>query len=231
MLREYIRPSKEILGAIEKNLPIVALESTIISHGMPYPINQETALEVEEIVRKTGAIPATIAIIDGIIKVGISKEELSFLSTSKDIFKASDRDIPFIISRKLHAATTVSASLAIADAVGIRVFATGGIGAIGPDASKTYDISSDLLSLGKHPCVTVCSGAKAFMDIPATLEFLETNSIPVVVYQSNTFPLFYSIDSGVRVDWNMKDAQEVANLFSTIISIDSHKGLLVCGFR
>jgi pseudouridylate synthase len=227
VLNDFIQTSPAVAAAIRDNKAIVALESTIISHGMPYPTNQQTASEVEQIVRDTGAVPATIAIIDGVIKVGLSEEELAFMATSDRIHKTSEREIPFILSKKLSAATTVSASLTIAHAAGISVFATGGIGAVGPDASSTMDISADLLALGRYPCITVCSGAKAFMDISGTLEFLETHSIPVTVYQSAVFPWFYSVDSGEQVDWPMHSATEIADLFSTALAVFPERGLLV----
>lgn len=227
MLKDYIRYNNEVRIALLNKQPIVALESTIISHGMPYPINIDTAKSVEEIIRKKGAVPATIAIINGDIKVGLSEDELEFVATSKAFYKASERDLSMILANKLNAATTASASLAIACAAGIMVFATGGIGAVGPDAYKTFDISADLLTIGKYPCMTVCAGAKAFMDIPATLEFLETNSIPVIVYQSTQFPFFYSRDSGLKVEWEAHNPQEIAKIFSTRLSIGQYGGLLV----
>lgn len=227
MLTDYIQTSTTVAEAIGSGRPVVALESTIISHGMPYPTNQQTALEVEQIVRDTGAVPATIAIIDGVIKVGLSEDELAFMATSDRIHKTSEREIPVILSRKLSAATTVSASLTIAHAAGIPVFATGGIGAVGPDAAATLDISADLLALGRYPCITVCSGAKAFMDIPGTLEFLETHSITVTVYRSGVFPWFYSLDSGEQIDWPVQSAREIADLFSTAIQVFPERGLLV----
>ncbi len=227
MLIDHIQFHPEIQEALVAKQPIVTLESTIISHGMPYPTNLETANQVEQIVRKAGAIPATIAIIDGVVRVGLTDEQMNFMAISKEINKACERDIPFIISRKLHAATTVSASLAITHSSKIHVFATGGLGAVGPDAYKTFDISADLLSLGKYPCITVCSGAKAFMDIAGTLEYLETQGIPVVVYKSDYFPWFYSISSGLKVDWSMSSESEIAEVFLTCLSIDPTKGLLV----
>lgn len=206
---------------------IVALESTIISHGMPYPVNLVTAIAVEQILRNSGVVPATTAILEGEMRAGLSKDELAFLAESKEIKKASERDIAFILAKKQHARTTVSASLAIAHAAGIQVFATGGIGGVGPQANQTFDISADLLSIGKYDCITVCAGAKAFMDIPATLEFLETNSIPVLVYQSNRFPLFYARDSRVKVDWELDNPDEIAEVFLKRLSIDQQGGLLV----
>ncbi|TVR66448.1 MAG: pseudouridine-5'-phosphate glycosidase [Spirochaetaceae bacterium] len=226
-MKDLINTTAEVRDALSEGRPVVALESTIISHGMPYPTNRETAAAVEGIVREAGAVPATIAILDGKIRVGITAEELEFLSTSDTIKKACERDIPFIVAGKLCAATTVSATLAIAHAAGIRVFATGGIGAVGPDASTTMDISADLPALGRYECITVCSGAKAFMDVAGTLEFLETQGIPVVVYGTDRFPLFYSLDSGERVDWVMESAGEIARVFAIQVATLPGRGLLV----
>jgi pseudouridine-5'-phosphate glycosidase len=206
---------------------VVALESTIISHGMPYPVNFETTQAVEEIVRQNGCTPATIAVLDGQMHVGVSETELNFLATGKNILKASERDLPFVLARGNHAATTVSGTLAVASLAGIHVFATGGIGGVGPEVWKTNDISADLLSIGKFPCVTVCAGAKAFMDIAGTLEFLETHSVAVCVYQDETFPLFYARNSGLKVDWAARDAGEVAKVFNMKQALHQAGGLLV----
>jgi pseudouridine-5'-phosphate glycosidase len=219
--------SEEVRQARDHGTPVIALESTIISHGMPYPVNLETTQAVEEIIRQNGCVPATIAILDGRIHVGVDAEELLFLSTAKNILKASERDIPFVLAAGRHAATTVSGTLMVASLAGIPVFATGGIGGVGPDASTTFDISADLLSIGKFPCITVCAGAKSFMDIPATLEFLETYSVPVIVYQSDHFPLFYARDSGVKVDWVAQNARDIADVFNTKQALHQPGGILV----
>ena len=219
--------SDEVSQARKDGKPVVALESTIISHGMPYPVNLQTTQAVEEIVRQAGCAPATIAVLNGEIHVGVSEEELLFLATGKNIAKASERDLPFVLARGGHAATTVSGTLAVASLAGIQVFATGGIGGVGPDAWKTLDISADLLSIGKFPCITVCAGAKAFMDIPATLEFLETHSVAVFVYQNEVFPLFYARDSGMKTDWAAKNAHEVAEVFKMKQALHQTGGLLV----
>jgi len=228
MIGKNIEISTEVRKAIEQGAPVVALESTIIAHGMPYPQNLDTALAVEAIVREAGAIPATIAIIGGTMKVGLNREEIEFFSTDKTILKASDRDIPFILAKKLHAATTVSASLAIATAAGINVFVTGGIGGVGPEGYKTMDISSDLIALADYPCVTVCAGVKAFMDIPATLEYLETNRVAVVGYRTKNFPLFYTRDSRYKIDWSADSAAEAAEIYYQK-QINQHKGGLLVG--
>ena len=228
MIKKNIVISKEVQQALRRGKAVVALESTIIAHGMPYPQNMETALAVEGIVREAGAIPATIAIIGGTMKVGLTQEEIEFLSTDKTILKASDRDIPFILAKKLHAATTVSASLAIASAAGIKVFVTGGIGGVGPEGYKTMDISSDLIALADYPCITVCAGAKAFMDIPATLEYLETNRVAVVGYKTKSFPLFYTRDSRYTIDWSVENAAEAAEIYFQK-QVNQHGGGLLVG--
>ncbi len=227
MNKTEIEIRKDVASALKTGAPIVALESTIIAHGMPYPQNVETALAVEEIVRQAGAIPATIAILNGKMKVGLTREEVEFIATDKNILKASDRDIPFILAKKLSAATTVSASLAIASAVGIKVFVTGGIGGVGPEGYKSMDISSDLIALADYPCITVCAGAKAFMDIPATLEYLETNRVCVVGYKTAFFPLFYTRGSMYKLDWSADSPEEAAEIFRMKITHDHQGGLLV----
>ncbi len=218
---------KDVAEALRSGGAVVALESTIIAHGMPYPQNVETALEVEEIVKQAGAIPATIAILNGKMKVGLTRDEIEFIATDKNILKASDRDIPFILAKKLSAATTVSSSLAIANAAGIHVFVTGGIGGVGPEGYKTLDISSDLIALADYPCITVCAGAKAFMDIPATLEYLETNRVGVIGYRTSFFPLFYTRGSQYKIDWSVDNAAEAASIFQAKLTHDHKGGLLV----
>jgi len=218
---------KDVAEALRIGAPVVALESTIIAHGMPYPQNVETALAVEEIVRQKGAIPATIAILNGKMKVGLTREEIEFIATEKSILKASDRDIPFILAKKLSAAVTVSSSLAIAAAAGIHVFVTGGIGGVGPEGFRTLDISSDLMALADYPCVTVCAGAKAFMDIPATLEYLETHRVGVIGYQTEMFPLFYTRGSHYKLDWSAQSASEIAQVFLAKLKHQHEGGLLV----
>jgi len=227
MRPESIRVNPEVERALADGSPVVALETTIIAHGMPYPTNLETAMAVDEIVRSKGAVPATIGIIAGQTRVGLTEEEVRFFSTSKEIVKVGERDIPLVVARQLHAATTGGATLAIAAAAGISVFVTGGIGAVGPGGTTTFDISADLLALSSYPCMTVCAGAKAFMDIGATLEFLETHSVPVVVYRSDTFPLFYTRSSGHRVEWVAQDAEEIAAFFAAKLTLEMGGGMLV----
>jgi len=227
MRPKLFRINPEVQAALRTGDPVVALETTIIAHGMPYPTNLETALAVEEIVRANGATPATIGIIEGEITVGLTTGEIRFFATSKHILKVVERDIPMVVARKLHAATTVGSSLSIAAAAGIPVFVTGGIGAVAPHAGVTFDISADLLAIAGYPCLTVCAGAKAFMDIAATLEFLETHSVPVIVYRSEFFPLFYSRSSGQRVEWVAQTVEEIAEAFATQRELGIQRGMLV----
>lgn len=219
--------SPEVQTALREGRPVVALESTIIAHGMPRPTNVETALEVERIVRENGAVPATIGILSGEIKLGLSAEEIDFFGQSRDVLKAGERDIPMIVARRLHAATTAGASLSIAAAAGVRVFVTGGIGGVAPQAGTTFDVSADLSAIAEYPCLTVCAGTKAFMDIQATLEYLETQRVPVIGYREGFFPFFFSRDSGCKLDWVAKDAAEVADFFAARLSLGTAGGMLV----
>jgi pseudouridine-5'-phosphate glycosidase len=219
MQSDVVQLSLEVREALEAEAPVVALESTIIAHGMPFPVNVETALAVEQIVRAAGAIPATLAIIEGQIRAGLSEAEIHFLGTDKTILKAVERDLPMVVAQRAHAATTAGASLAIAAAAGIRVFVTGGIGGVGPLASQDFDISADLLAIAEYPCLTVCSGTKAFMDIPATLEYLETLRVPVIGYGTDTFPMFYSRSSGCRLDWRVDAPEEVAAFLAARLAL------------
>jgi pseudouridine-5'-phosphate glycosidase len=225
--KESIRMSPEVQRALGNGEPVVALETTIIAHGMPYPTNLETALAVEEIVRANGATPATVGIIGGELTVGMTEEQIRFFATGTDILKVVERDIPLVVAQRRHAATTVGSSLAIAASAGILVFVTGGIGAVAPHAGTTFDISADLLAIASYPCLTVCAGAKAFMDIAATLEFLETHSVPVIVYRSEYFPLFYSRGSGRKVEWTADSAEEIAAAFAAQLGLGIERGMLV----
>ncbi len=227
MRPEAVHISPHVQTALSSGAPVVALESTIIAHGMPYPVNLETALAVEEVVRAAGAVPATIGIIDGAIRVGLTEEEIKFFSTSKEILKAGERDIPLVVAKKLHAATTAGATVSIAAAAGIRVFVTGGIGGVGPSAGQDFDISADLLAIADYRCLTICAGTKAFMDVPATLEYLETLRVPVLVYRSDTFPLFYSRSSGCKVDWVVQTPVEIAEAFAAKLALGTSGGMLV----
>ena len=199
----YLHITEEVKTALAENRPVVALESTIISHGMPYPQNFETAMEVENVVRNNNAIPATIAIIRGIIKVGLTNADIEFLSSEKDILKASRRDIPVIISQKLSAATTVSATMIFANIASLKIFATGGIGGVHRNAQQTFDISADLTELAQTPIVVVSAGIKSILDIGLTLEYLETLGVPVIVYKAEEFPAFYTRESGYKVNYRL----------------------------
>lgn len=227
MHSESVHINPEVRAALADGKPVVALESTIIAHGMPYPTNVEVALAVEANVRACGAIPATLAIIGGEIKVGLTHDEIEYMGTGKNILKAVERDIPMVVAKRADAATTAGCSLTIAAAAGIRVFVTGGIGGVGPVASQDFDISADLHAIEHYPVLTVCSGTKAFMDIPATLEYLETFRVPVISYQIDTFPMFYSRSSGVKVDWVAQTPEEVASFLKAKFDLGMAGGMLL----
>ncbi len=210
MLEKYIDIKPEIREAIQEGKAVVALESTIISHGMPYPKNVETALTVESIVRENGAVPATIAIMDGKLKVGLTKEEIETLGKSHDVVKASRRDIPFILAKGLTGATTVASTMIIASMAGIKIFATGGIGGVHRGAQETFDISADLQELAKTDVAVICAGAKSILNIGLTLEYLETQGVPVVGFGTDELPAFYTSKSGFRVDYRVDTPKELA---------------------
>lgn len=210
-LKDILVVSEEVQNAINNNMPVVALESTIISHGMPYPKNVETALKVEQIVRDNGAIPATIAIIGGKPTVGISEEEINYLGKKGlDVTKASRRDIPILVSRNEDGATTVAATMIIANLAGVKVFATGGIGGVHRGAETTMDISADLEELANTNVAVICAGAKSILDIGLTLEYLETKGVPVIGYQTEELPAFYTRQSGFKVNYQMDTPLEIA---------------------
>ena len=191
-LEKYVKISQEVKEAIKEKKPVVALESTIISHGMPYPKNVETALEVEKVVRENGAIPATIAIINGEIKIGLSKEEIEIIGKAGlSVTKTSRRDLAYVVANKLNGATTVAATMICAQMANIKIFATGGIGGVHRGAEKTMDISADLEELGKTNVAVICAGCKSILDMGLTLEYLETKGVPVYGYQTNILPAFY----------------------------------------
>lgn len=208
---KYVDISSEVMEALDKGKAIVALESTIISHGMPYPMNVETALKVEDIIREGGAVPATIAILNGRLKVGLTKEEIDYLGKAGEkVIKTSRRDIPFIIAKQLDGATTVASTMIIANIAGIKVFATGGIGGVHRGAETSFDVSADLEELGRTDVAVVCAGAKSILDINLTLEYLETKGVPVVGYQTDELPAFYTRKSGFKVDYNIENPKELA---------------------
>jgi pseudouridine-5'-phosphate glycosidase len=227
-MQKYIDISPEVQEALTNNKPIVALESTIISHGMPYPKNLETALVCEKIVRENGAVPATIAIINGKIKVGLSEEELDYLAQSGEkIVKASRRDIPYLLSQKIDGATTVASTMIAADLAGIQIFATGGIGGVHRGASQTFDISADLQELANTNVAVVCAGIKAILDLELTLEYLETFGVPVLGYQTTELPAFYTQKSGFKVNFKMDSPQDIANLLKTKWAIKLKGGAII----
>ncbi len=210
-----LRYSTEVSIALKENRPIVALESTIIAHGMPWPRNIETAREVENAVRSHGAIPATIAILNGDIHVGLNDSQMELLGNSKDVWKVSLRDMPFVISQKLNGATTVAATIRIAALSGIKVFVTGGIGGVHRGAEKSMDISADLTEMSRTNVAVVSAGVKSILDIGLTLEYLETLGIPVVTYQSDEFPSFYSRKSGFKSPLRLDTPLDIANMLKT----------------
>jgi len=211
-MNSYLEISSEVTHAIANNKPIVALESTIISHGMPYPKNMETALKVEQIVRDNKATPATIAIINGKLKVGLTKNEIELLAKKgRAVLKTSRRDIPYLISKKLNGATTVASTMIIAQMAGIKIFATGGIGGVHRGAAESFDISADLQELAHTNVAVVCAGAKAILDLNLTLEYLETQGVPVIGYKTEELPAFYTRKSGLKVDYKLDSPQEIAH--------------------
>lgn len=211
----YLDLSPEVSSALRSKQPVVALESTIISHGMPYPRNVETALQVEAIVRKNGAIPATIAVINGRMKAGLSKQEITNLGKlGTAVLKVSRRDLPVVIAQGQNGATTVAATMIIADLAGISIFATGGIGGVHRGASESMDVSADLQELARTNVAVVCAGAKSILDLGLTLEYLETQGVPVLGYQTTEFPAFYTRNSGFNVDQSIDSAEELADILS-----------------
>ncbi|CBH40261.1 pseudouridine-5'-phosphate glycosidase [Mycoplasmopsis agalactiae] len=204
--------SKEVESALKHKRPVVALESTIITHGMPYPKNVEMALNVENIIRKQGAVPATIAIINGIIHVGLENDEINELAKLKDVIKTSKRDFGYVLANKKNGGTTVSGTILVAQKVGISVFATGGIGGVHRGAEKTFDISRDLEELSSNNILVVCAGAKLILDLGLTLEYLETKGVEVLGYNTDKLPAFYSSSSEFNTTYNIRSPYEVASI-------------------
>lgn len=210
-----MRFSPEVEAARTNGAPIVALESTIISHGLPRPMNRDVAIEVEEIVRENGAVPATIAIIDGTTCVGLTDHDLERIANDRNILKASIRDLPIVAARGVSAATTVAATSHIANVAGISIFATGGLGGVHRGARESWDESADLSALATIPVLVVCAGAKSILDVPATLERLETLSVPIIGYRTNQFPGFYLVDSGYPLEYRCDEATEIAAIWNS----------------
>src|SRR5699024_5829312 len=228
MLEKYLDIKPEVEEALDKGEAVVALESTIIAHGMPYPKNVETALKVEKIIRENGAVPATIAILDGKLKVGLTEEEIEYLGKKgEEVIKTSRRDIPFIVAQKIDGATTVAGTMIIAELAGIKVFATGGIGGVHRGAETSFDISADLEELANTNLAVVCAGAKSILDIGLTLEYLETAGVPVVGFGTYELPAFYTIRSGFGVDYRVDEADELAKVLKAKWDLDLNGGMVV----
>ena len=223
----YLEIKPEVKEALEQGKPVVALESTIIAHGMPYPKNVETALAVEEVIRNNGAVPATIAIIDGVIKVGLTPEEIEYLGTAKGVMKVSRRDFPVVMAKKLDGATTVAGTMMAASMAGIKVFVTGGIGGVHRGAGETHDISADLEELKQTNVTVVCAGVKSILDIAGTLEYLETKGVPVVTCGGDYFPAFYSRSSGIPAELREDDPQVIADMIKAKDELGLGGGMLV----
>lgn len=227
-MNEYLKVSEEVRTALSEGKPVVALESTIISHGMPYPRNVETALNVEKVVRENGAVPATICILGGKITVGASAEEIEYLGkTGLNVAKASRRDLPVLLSKGMDGATTVATTMIGASLAGIRVFATGGVGGVHRGAQQTMDISADLEELGRTDVMVVCAGCKSILDLKLTLEYLETKGVPVIGYGTDELPAFYTDKSGLKVDYRLDTPREIADAFRCKLSLGVHGGMLV----
>ena len=228
MLNRYLDIAPEVKKALDEGKPVVALESTIISHGMPYPQNKETALKVEEIIRSCGAVPATIAIIGGRLKAGLTREEIDYLGkTGAGIPKASRRDLPVLVAQGRDGACTVTTTMMIADMAGIRVFATGGIGGVHRGAQETFDISADLEELADTSVMVICAGAKSILDLGLTLEYLETHGVTVIGYGTDELPAFYTRKSGFGVDYELDTPAELAKAFHVKRELGLRGGMLV----
>ena len=224
---KYFEFKEEVRKALKDGRPVVALESTLISHGFPYPENLKVAGEMEEIIRGCGVMPATIAIIKGKMKVGLTRSEMEFMATSEDILKASKRDLAVIIAKGLNGATTVAATMIVAERAGIKVFATGGIGGVHRGAEKTFDISADLQELARTPVAVVCSGAKSILDLPLTKEYLETMGVPVIGFGSKELPAFYCRESGLKVDYVVNNEVEAAKIIRAMQDLGLGGGIII----
>ena len=227
-MNQYLDVNPEVAQAVAQGKPVVALESTIISHGMPYPQNVETALQVERIIRENGAVPATIAVLGGRLKAGLTKEEIEYLGKQgQAVTKASRRDLSVLVAQGADGATTVTTTMMIAHMAGIKIFATGGIGGVHRGAETTMDISADLEELGQTDVMVVCAGAKAILDLPLTLEYLETKGVPVIGYGTNELPAFYTRKSGFGVDYELDTPEELAAAFHAERELGMKNGMLV----
>ena len=227
-MNPYLDVNPAVAQALAEGKPVVALESTIISHGMPYPQNVETALKVEEIIRQNGAVPATIAILGGRLKAGLSPAEIEYLGKQgQKVTKASRRDLSVLVAQGADGATTVATTMMIAHMAGIKLFATGGIGGVHRGAETTMDISADLEELGQTDVMVVCAGAKAILDLKLTLDYLETKGVPVLGYQTQELPAFYTRTSGLKVDYQVDSPEMLAKILKTQHDLGLHGGILV----
>ena len=227
-MNKYLDLSPEVAEALRAGKPVVALESTIISHGMPYPQNVETALKVEGTVRENGAVPATIAVIGGRLKAGLTPEEIEYLGKKgRGVAKASRRDLPVLVAQGRDGATTVATTMIIAAMAGIKVFATGGVGGVHRGAETTMDISADLEELAQTPVMVICAGAKSILDLGLTLEYLETKGVPVIGYGTEELPAFYTRRSGFKVDYRLDTPEELAAAFRAKMEMGLKGGMLV----
>ena len=227
-LNQYLDVNPEVAQAVAEGKPVVALESTIISHGMPYPQNVETALKVEEIIRSNGAVPATIAILGGRLKAGLTKDEIEYLGKQgQAVTKASRRDLAVLVAKGADGATTVTTTMMIANMAGIKIFATGGIGGVHRGAETTMDISADLQELANTPVCVICAGAKSILDLGLTLEYLETQGVPVLGLRTDELPAFYCRTSGYKLDYNCKDEETVAKIMKAKWDIGLKGGAVV----
>lgn len=229
MIHKHISYSTEAKKAIEQGQAIVALESTIISHGMPYPENKDTAFLLEDILRQQGVCPATIAIVDGTIKIGLSNQEIEYLALEKKskVLKISTKDIPYCLVTKKSGACTVAATMHLAQLAGIRIFATGGIGGVHRGAEHTFDISADMDELAKNPVAVVCAGAKSILDLGLTLEYLETKSVPVIGYQTTMLPAFYTRISDHTLDISLDSPKQIADFIKAKWELHSNTGVVI----
>nr|WP_241961283.1 pseudouridine-5'-phosphate glycosidase [Staphylococcus gallinarum] len=226
-MEQYIEFSQEVTTAKQQGKPIVALESTIISHGMPYPQNVKMAKTVEDIIRKEGAIPATIAIIDGKIKIGLEEDELELLASSSEVIKVSRRDLAETIATNRIGATTVASTMICAELAGIQFFVTGGIGGVHQGVEHTMDISADLEELAQTNVTVICSGAKSILDLPKTMEYLETKGVPVIGYQTAELPAFFTRESGIKLNSTAGDVHSIANICHTKNTLKLSGGIVV----
>ena len=227
-MNKYLDLSPEVAEAFREGKPVVALESTIISHGMPYPQNVETALKVEATIRENGAVPATIAVIGGRLKAGLTPEQIEYLGKKgRGVAKASRRDLPVLVAKGQDGATTVTTTMIIAAMAGIKVFATGGVGGVHRGAETTMDISADLEELAQTPVMVICAGAKSILDLGLTLEYLETKGVPVIGYGTEELPAFYTRKSGFKVDYRLDTPEELAAAFRAKMEMGLKGGMLV----